>query len=52
MADPQEITGACSFLASDDSSFINGDVLLVDGGVAVIDHSGASLGNWGKPDAK
>ena len=45
-ADPKEITGACSFLASDDSSFINGAVLLVDGGVSVIDHSGAVLGGW------
>jgi meso-butanediol dehydrogenase / (S,S)-butanediol dehydrogenase / diacetyl reductase len=52
IADPKEITGACSFLASDDASFVNGVVLLVDGGVAVIDHSGATLGNWGKSDAR
>jgi 3alpha(or 20beta)-hydroxysteroid dehydrogenase len=40
IADPKEMASVCSFLASDDSSFINGSVLLVDGGVAVIDHSG------------
>jgi NAD(P)-dependent dehydrogenase (short-subunit alcohol dehydrogenase family) len=52
IAEPQEITGACSLLASDDASFINGAVLLVDGGVSVIDHSGAVLGSWIESDAK
>jgi 3-oxoacyl-[acyl-carrier protein] reductase len=45
-ADPAEIAGACSFLAGDDSAFISGAVLLVDGGVSTIDHSGAVLGSW------
>lgn len=43
LAMPDEIAGACSFLASDDSAFISGAVLLVDGGAAIVDVSGASL---------
>jgi NAD(P)-dependent dehydrogenase (short-subunit alcohol dehydrogenase family) len=51
VADPLEITGACSFLASDDSAFITGAVLFVDGGSAIVDVSGASAdryGGWGE----
>lgn len=36
-AAPDEITGICSYLASDDSSFMTGSVLLIDGGSAVVD---------------
>jgi len=50
-ADPSEITGACSFLASDDAAFVTGAVLLVDGGAAIVDVSGASVSRvasgWG-----
>jgi NAD(P)-dependent dehydrogenase (short-subunit alcohol dehydrogenase family) len=46
-ARPHEISGICSFLASDDSTFITGTVLLVDGGAAVVDVSGAALSNAG-----
>jgi meso-butanediol dehydrogenase / (S,S)-butanediol dehydrogenase / diacetyl reductase len=50
-ATPEQITGACSFLASDDADFITGAVLLVDGGASIVDISGASVarevGGWG-----
>lgn len=50
-ADPDEISGICSYLASDDSTFMTGSVLLVDGGAAIVDVAGAALTNanvkWG-----
>ncbi len=50
-AAPEEITGICSYLASDDSSFMTGSVLVIEGGAAVVDVSGASLAaagvKWG-----
>ena len=51
VAAPDEVTGICTFLASDDSSFMTGSVLLLDGGAAIVDVSGAALSsagvNWG-----
>jgi NAD(P)-dependent dehydrogenase (short-subunit alcohol dehydrogenase family) len=51
VAAPDEITGICSYLASDDSAFMTGSVLLIDGGASVVDVSGAALSsagvNWG-----
>ncbi len=46
-AAPDQITGACSFLASDDAAFITGAVLMVDGGAAIVDVSGASVARAG-----
>jgi NAD(P)-dependent dehydrogenase (short-subunit alcohol dehydrogenase family) len=44
---PSEISGICSYLASDDSAFMTGSVLLVDGGAAIVDVAGAALSNVG-----
>jgi NAD(P)-dependent dehydrogenase (short-subunit alcohol dehydrogenase family) len=44
---PSEISGICSYLASDDSTFMTGSVLLVDGGAAIVDVAGAALTNAG-----
>jgi NAD(P)-dependent dehydrogenase (short-subunit alcohol dehydrogenase family) len=46
-ADPKEISGICSYLASDDSTFMTGSVLLIDGGAAIVDVAGAALTNAG-----
>lgn len=46
-AHPSEISGICSYLASDDSTFMTGSVLLVDGGTSVVDVAGAALTNFG-----
>jgi meso-butanediol dehydrogenase/(S,S)-butanediol dehydrogenase/diacetyl reductase len=46
-ASPDEITGICSYLASDDSAFMTGSAILVDGGAAIVDVAGAALSNIG-----
>lgn len=50
-ANPDEIPGICVYLASDDSTFMTGSVLLLDGGAANVDVAGAALTmtgvNWG-----
>jgi meso-butanediol dehydrogenase/(S,S)-butanediol dehydrogenase/diacetyl reductase len=42
-----EISGICVYLASEDSSFMTGSVLLVDGGTSVVDVAGAALNDTG-----
>lgn len=37
VANPDEIAAVCAFLASNDSSFMTGAVIVVDGGSAVVD---------------
>jgi meso-butanediol dehydrogenase / (S,S)-butanediol dehydrogenase / diacetyl reductase len=41
--DPPEIGGICTFLASDDSSFMTGAALVIDAGTSVVDVVGASI---------
>ena len=48
LAAPDEISGICSYLASDDSSFMTGSVLVIDGGTAIVDVSGAAVGEISK----
>jgi NAD(P)-dependent dehydrogenase (short-subunit alcohol dehydrogenase family) len=47
VAAPDEVSGICTYLASYDSSFMTGSVLLLDGGASVVDISGAALSSVG-----
>jgi NAD(P)-dependent dehydrogenase (short-subunit alcohol dehydrogenase family) len=47
VASPEEITGICVYLASDESTFMTGAVLMHDGGASVVDILGAALSNVG-----
>ncbi|MDR2357815.1 MAG: SDR family oxidoreductase [Oscillospiraceae bacterium] len=46
-AEPDEITGAAVFFASDDSSIITGAVLPIDAGACVVDPNGAAVASGG-----
>ena len=43
VSETREIGGLCSFLASDDSSFLTAAVIPHDGGAVVVDVSGAAI---------
>jgi meso-butanediol dehydrogenase / (S,S)-butanediol dehydrogenase / diacetyl reductase len=43
VSDPSEMAGLCSFLASDDATFLTAAVIPVDGGAVVVDVSGAAI---------
>jgi meso-butanediol dehydrogenase/(S,S)-butanediol dehydrogenase/diacetyl reductase len=49
-----EMSGICVYLASEDSSFMTGAVLLIDGGTAIVDAAGVALSDsgtkWGATD--
>jgi dihydroanticapsin dehydrogenase len=43
VSEPAEMAGICVFLASEDSSFMTGAVVVVDGGSTLVDVAGASI---------
>lgn len=43
-----EISGLCSFLASDEAGFMTGAVLMVDGGTSIVDVNGTALSTAGR----
>jgi NAD(P)-dependent dehydrogenase (short-subunit alcohol dehydrogenase family) len=43
VSSPEEMAGLCSYLASDDASFLTGAVIPVDGGASLVDISGVAI---------
>lgn len=48
-ATPDEISGICSYLASNESSYMTGSVLILDGGSTIVDVFGAALKGTAMP---
>ncbi len=46
-ASPSEISGIVAYLASDDSSFMTGSVIMLDGGASIVDPNGAAVSSAG-----
>lgn len=46
LAEPDDIAGICSFLASDDASYMTGMVIPVDGGMSTMDTLATNLGKF------
>jgi NAD(P)-dependent dehydrogenase (short-subunit alcohol dehydrogenase family) len=46
-ATPEEITGVCVFLASEDSTYVTAEQIRVDGGAGVVDPGGAMCSSTG-----
>ena len=47
IAAPPEISGVCVFLAGDDSSFMTGSTLVIDGGIHLVDCFAMTVGEVG-----
>jgi NAD(P)-dependent dehydrogenase (short-subunit alcohol dehydrogenase family) len=41
---PEKLAGICSFLGSDDASYITGTIIPVDGGIITVDAFSAGIG--------
>jgi len=44
---PDEIAGLCSYLAGDDSSFMTGSCVVIDGGAHIVDPNGSAISSAG-----